>query len=62
MAAGRRAGGRGVLVRTGYGRDEEAGIGSDEPPDRVCDDLPAAVAWLLEGEAAGQRPGSTHSR
>jgi histidinol-phosphate phosphatase family protein len=47
-AAGRNGGGRGVLVRTGYGREEEMRIGIDGPaPDRVCDDLPAAVEWLL---------------
>ena len=47
-AAGRRAGGRGILVRTGYGREEETRVGGEDPaPDRVCDDLPAAVEWLL---------------
>lgn len=51
VAAGRRAGGRGVLVRTGYGRDAEQRIDVDgPPPDRVCDDLPAAVEWLLGEE------------
>lgn len=50
-AAGRNAGGRGVLVRTGYGREEEMRIAIDgPPPDRVCDDLPAAVEWLLGEE------------
>jgi histidinol-phosphate phosphatase family protein len=49
--SGRNAGGRGVLVRTGYGREEEMRPGTDvSPPDRVCDDLPAAVEWLLEEE------------
>ncbi len=50
-AAGRTAGGRGVLVRTGYGCEEE--LRSDvpgPPPDRVCDDLIAAVAWWLGPE------------
>jgi D-glycero-D-manno-heptose 1,7-bisphosphate phosphatase len=47
-ATGRNAGGRGVLLRTGYGREEERRIGIEvPPPDRVCDDLPAAVEWLL---------------
>ncbi len=45
-AAGRRAGGRGVLVRTGYGREEERADGGGEPPpDRVFDDLAAALDW-----------------
>ena len=49
-AAGRAAGGRGVLVRTGYGRDEEARAGDrdGDGPDHVSDDLAAAVEWLLE--------------
>ncbi len=48
-AAGQAAGGLGVLVRTGYGRDEEGRIadGSYPPPDRVFDDLGAAAAWIL---------------
>ncbi len=50
-ATGRNAGGRGVLVRTGYGREEEGRIGIDAPPaDRVCEDLPATVEWLLGEE------------
>ncbi len=47
-AAGRIAGGRGVLVRTGYGREEELRTDAAGPaPDQVCDDLAAAVAWWL---------------
>lgn len=50
-AAGRIAGGRGVLVRTGYGREEELRTDAPgPPPDRVCDDLAAAVAWWLGPE------------
>lgn len=47
---GRDAGGLGVLVRTGYGREEEARLagGSGLPrPDHVCDGLPQAAAWIL---------------
>ncbi len=48
-AAGRNAGGRGILLRTGYGREEEARPGAEgPPPDVVCEDLRAAVEWLLE--------------
>lgn len=50
---GRRAGGRGVLVRTGYGREEERTLGAlaaESRPDVVCDDLAAAAAWILARE------------
>lgn len=50
-ATGRIAGGRGILVRTGYGREEEGRTDVAGPaPDRVCDDLGAAVAWWLGPE------------
>ncbi|HEV2105766.1 MAG TPA: HAD family hydrolase, partial [Candidatus Eisenbacteria bacterium] len=53
VATGQAAGGAGVLVRTGYGREEEARIGGPDfprPPERVCDDLGAAAAWFLARE------------
>ncbi len=40
-----RAGGQGVLVRTGYGREQEGSPGVS--PDHVCDGLPEASAWIL---------------
>jgi D-glycero-D-manno-heptose 1,7-bisphosphate phosphatase len=47
-ATGRAAGGRGVLVRTGYGREEErADPGADGTPDAVCGDAAEAVHWFL---------------
>lgn len=43
-----RVGARGILVRTGYGRDEETREGSAaDRPDAVCDDLEQATAWIL---------------
>jgi hypothetical protein len=37
-----------VLVRTGYGRDEErADPRGEGQPDAVCDDAAAAVRWFL---------------
>lgn len=45
-----RAGGRGVLVRSGYGREQErtlAGALRGAVPDHVCDDLAGASAWIL---------------
>jgi D-glycero-D-manno-heptose 1,7-bisphosphate phosphatase len=53
---GRRAGARGVLVRTGYGRDEEQRgpePGNERAPDHVANDLAGAVPWLIE-----QHPGA----
>ena len=46
---GRRAGGRGLLVRTGYGRDEEQRVvsGGEPAPDAVVDDLRGAADWIL---------------
>ena len=49
------AGGRGVLLRTGYGRDEERRIESEPAelrPDYVADDLAAAVAWVVASDEA----------
>jgi len=47
-AAGRNAGASGILVRSGYGREEELRVGEVEPaPDVVCDDVADAVAWWL---------------
>jgi D-glycero-D-manno-heptose 1,7-bisphosphate phosphatase len=48
VEAGRRAGAKGILVRTGYGAEEAAGAGrTDAAPDVVCDDLAAAARWIL---------------
>lgn len=41
----RALGGQGILVRTGYGSEHEAALG---PEVVVVDDLPAAVAWILD--------------
>ena len=46
-AAGRRAGCRTVLVRTGYGREREAQSGREVKADYVADDLLDAVGWIL---------------
>ena len=52
-ATGRAAGALGVLVRTGYGRDEEGRIGAagEVRPDAVCDDVAGAAAWWLARRA-----------
>jgi len=51
VEAGRRAGARGVLVRTGYGAEEEARAAGAATPDHVADDVEAAARWILEHPA-----------
>jgi D-glycero-D-manno-heptose 1,7-bisphosphate phosphatase len=48
-----RAGGQGVLVRSGYGREEERSRGG--APDHVCDDLEGASAWILATLATAEQ-------
>jgi D-glycero-D-manno-heptose 1,7-bisphosphate phosphatase len=50
VQAGRAAGGRGLLVRTGYGRSTEAAHDTTEAA-AVVDDLAAAAAWILRHHA-----------
>jgi len=48
MEAGRRAGTRTILLRTGYaGTDAKHAI----RPDYICPDMPDAVQWILDGHA-----------
>ena len=48
VETGHHAFARGVLLRTGYGRDEERHEGGpDDRPDVVCDDLLEAARWIL---------------
>lgn len=49
VEAALRAGCRPILVRTGYGRSEEAGLGLLGRRTLVVDDLPAAIDRILEG-------------
>lgn len=51
IGAGRAAGARTVLVRTGYGRSEEAAPRPGLAPDAIVDNLIEAVTWILR-EAA----------
>jgi D-glycero-D-manno-heptose 1,7-bisphosphate phosphatase len=55
VEAGRRAGCRTVLVRTGYGAETEARLGRDLGADHIADDLSGAVEWIL-GERRARRP------
>jgi D-glycero-D-manno-heptose 1,7-bisphosphate phosphatase len=47
LEAGAAVGARGLLVRTGYGRTDEAAPGSGVRPEAVVDNLIAAVSWIL---------------
>jgi len=44
VEAGQRAGAKGILVRTGYGKDMEAGSSA---PDHIASDILDAVRWIL---------------
>jgi D-glycero-D-manno-heptose 1,7-bisphosphate phosphatase len=55
-------GGKGILVRTGYGAGEEGRVPAEVA---VVDDLPAAVALVMAGEEAGapgRAPGRARGR
>jgi D-glycero-D-manno-heptose 1,7-bisphosphate phosphatase len=54
LLAGRAAGCRAVLVRTGYGRETEAKERDNLPADFVADDLAGAVEWIVG--LIGQEP------
>jgi D-glycero-D-manno-heptose 1,7-bisphosphate phosphatase len=54
LQAGRAAGTRTVLVRTGYGRSEEGRPPEGVSADAVADNLIAAVSWILEATTRGQ--------
>jgi D-glycero-D-manno-heptose 1,7-bisphosphate phosphatase len=47
LEAGRAVGARGVLVRTGYGRTEEAAPGRGATAETIVDNLMAAASWIL---------------
>jgi histidinol-phosphate phosphatase family protein len=48
VEAGRRIGARGVLVRTGYGREQEAAPRPGLTADAVVDNLMGAASWILQ--------------
>ena len=52
VAAATAVGARGVLVRTGLGRREEAAPEPGTQPAAIVDDLAAAAAWILEEQRA----------
>ncbi len=50
LAAGQRVGARGILVRTGYGRTEEASPKAELVPAAVVDNVMEAVSWILRAQ------------
>ncbi len=48
VEAGHAAGAKGILVRTGYGRKEEALPDRRVQPDAIVDNLMGAVSWILQ--------------
>ena len=47
LEAGQRVGARGVLVRTGYGRTEEAAPQASVAPAAIVNNVMEAVSWIL---------------
>ena len=47
LAAGQHVGARGILVRTGYGRTEEAAPAARVAPAAIADNAIEAVSWIL---------------
>ena len=47
VGAARGAGAKGVLVRSGYGREAEASARPHVSADMIVDDLAGAAAWIL---------------
>jgi D,D-heptose 1,7-bisphosphate phosphatase len=47
LEAGQRVGARGILVRTGYGKTEEAAPKRHVAPSAVVDNVIEAVSWIL---------------
>ncbi|MEZ5416068.1 MAG: HAD family hydrolase [Vicinamibacterales bacterium] len=52
---GHRIGGRSILVRTGWGRLEEAVRPEGQQVEAICDTLAGAVAFLLDADLAAPR-------
>jgi D-glycero-D-manno-heptose 1,7-bisphosphate phosphatase len=50
LQAGDAVGARGILVRTGYGRTEEASPKARLAPVAIVDNLIEAVSWILRAE------------
>ena len=55
VALARNIGGRGVLVRTGYGADEERRPPDGLSADAVVNNLIEAVSWILQTRTQGPR-------
>ena len=56
VALARNIGGRGVLVRTGYGADEEHRPPDGLTADAVVNNLIEAASWILESVAESPKP------
>lgn len=52
---GQRIGGRGILVRTGWGQIEEGVRPEGQTVDAICDSLAGAVAFVLAADGGGPR-------
>jgi len=63
VALARNVGGKGILVRTGYGLDEERQPADGLSADAVVNNLVEAVSWILETVGSRlQAPGSSRPK
>lgn len=47
LLAGKRVGGKTILVLTGYGNEEKQRLTTDNRPDYIADNLLSAVKWII---------------
>lgn len=62
VQAARAAGTRAVMVRTGYGRSEEARPKAGLTADEITDNLAGAVSWILEHATRPSSPATAAPR
>jgi len=62
IESAQRAGARGILVLTGYGKDEAEKIDDDSPAKPVCiaQNLLEAAKWIIEDYSSGNRGDTDH--
>jgi len=62
IQAGQRTGGRGILVRTGWGQSEESVRPAGQTVEAICDTLAGAVACILSADEGGPAAAASTGR